>query len=999
MEFRALGPLVVYGDDGTALPIRQGTQRLLLSLLLLHANQPLSSGWLAEALWSPATQLGDPSSLDTPPRPAGAAGHRLRTQVWALRRVLQGGTEAGAAAGRLQTSPGGGYLLRVAPDELDLLRFRRLAAAGRQTLADGDAAAAIGQLEQAVGLWRGAPLADLDPDRQASAVLAGELARLEEERLGAVEALVGARLAANGAGAVDGALTGELRALLAAYPLRERLWGYLMLALYRAGRQADALAAFAQVRELLVEELGVEPSPELQRLQRQILAADPALESLPERAAVVADPVPASVPRQLPADVTAFTGRERELDQLVALLQSAGEAGTGAVVVAAIDGMGGVGKSALAIHAAHQLAGRFPDGQLYLNLRSATPGAVPLEPLDGLGRMLRALGLDPGRIPGQVEEAAASFRTLAAGRRLLLVLDNAHDAEQVRPLLPASPSCAVLVTSRQALNTLDGAKLLHLDVLTQELALTLLGRLAGPARIATDLQAATEVVRYCGYLPLAIRIAAARLAARPTWPVAELASRLAEASSRLEELAVDDLGVRASFEVSLAALEHSADPTEQAAARAFGLLSLPDGPDLDAAAGAWLLDQPQASAGRLLERLVDARLLESPRPGRYQLDDLVRLYARQQGQEIPAGERLAALNRLVGGYLVAARRASTLLRSAHSGPPTAGDADRGTWPRSRAQALHWFETEHANLLAAAQQATTVGASPAVTMQLAEALFDCYTAWTHQYQIHAMAQLVRGIERQVSEEHGQPGPGDHPGVACEHLSQQHAALDCVEYATATTRASTDGGRAGDQQAGRWHDGLGGAEAYARYWQDWARLNRLALRVASRLGDRDGEAKALGGLSCAYFWLRRPHQALPAIRRCLTLAEQAGDQARRQRVLRCLGTVNIQLGRLATAIVHLEQSLAIARQRGDHQGQGAASYDLAVTHVALARPDAAIAHLERSLAIARRLGQRLDAAKALWRLGALLHTRGDHDRARAAQRDAQAILEQLDTRVDP
>ncbi len=299
----------------------------------------------------------------------------------------------------------------------------------------------------------------------------------------------------------------------------------------------------------------------------------------------------APTPRELPQPPADFTGRTEELARLLAAVRAAD--GARAVVITAIDGMAGSGKSALAIHAAHQLvaSSAFSDGQLYLDLRGSGPGLPPLEPIDALGHMLRSLGLEPGAIPADLGEASARFRSLAAGRRLLVLLDGARSAEQVRHLLPGSPTCGVLVTSRQALTTLEGARALHLELLPTEQALELLGRIAGPERIAAEPRAAAGVVSCCGGLPLAIRIAGARLAARPAWPVRELARQLADVGRRLGELEAAELAVRASFDVSLQALQDSPDPVDRAAADAFGLLGLPDGPDLGVGTAARLLDQ------------------------------------------------------------------------------------------------------------------------------------------------------------------------------------------------------------------------------------------------------------------------------------------------------------------------------------------------------------------------------------------------------------------------
>jgi hypothetical protein len=402
-------------------------------------------------------------------------------------------------------------------------------------------------------------------------------------------------------------------------------------------RRWDALAAFTRARDRLVEEVGIEPTAELQRLQQAILTNDPALGAPP----LVGGLGAGARPSQLPPVVGDFVGRTdlvRQIEQLLAADQG--------VAVVALSGPPGVGKTALAVHAAHQLAERFSDGQLYVDLHGATAGLRPLAPLEVLGRFLRALGVDAGGIPAELEEASGLFRSRVAGRRVLVVLDNALDAVQVAALLPASPGCGVLVTSRRVLVALNGARHLRLEVLAREEALELLGRLAGRERVAVEPEAVAELARLCGYLPLALRIAGVRLAARPAWPVRVLADRLADAQGALDELEVAEIGVRASFQVSYQQLSDSPDALDRAAAEAFGVLGVLDGPEVGVPVVARLLDRAEKETERVLERLADAQLLETPAPSRYRLHDLVRLYARELARhQHPKPERAAALSR------------------------------------------------------------------------------------------------------------------------------------------------------------------------------------------------------------------------------------------------------------------------------------------------------------------------------------------------------------------
>jgi hypothetical protein len=366
---------------------------------------------------------------------------------------------------------------------------------------------------------------------------------------------------------------------------------------------------------------------------------------------------PVAPPRQLPPSAVDFVGREVELAELRAL----GEDARHGPVIGAITGCGGVGKSALAIHAAHDLAARYPDGQLYVDLHGSTCGRVPLLPADVLGRFLRALGVDHSKVPGGTEEASARFRSLAIGKRLLVVLDNASTVAQVRPLLPAEPGCGVLVTSREILATLEGAAQLHLDALPPNQAVMLLARLAGERRVAARPAAAAAIARACDHLPLALRIAGARLAARPAWPLTVLAERLNDTRTRLQELEVNDLRVRASIRASYQPLHASHNPPDQDAARGFRLLGLLSGPDVRLEVAALLFDRPLDAAEAALERLVDARLLETTSPRRYRVRDLLRLFADEQGRHYDtAAERTAASARVLGADVTTTGRAGRL---------------------------------------------------------------------------------------------------------------------------------------------------------------------------------------------------------------------------------------------------------------------------------------------------------------------------------------------------
>jgi len=929
-QFHVLGPLEARASDGQLVQLHAPKHRALLGMLLLHANQPVSVDRLTEALWP---------GPEGPPRSAPGV---VRTYVSALRQAL-------CLDGNLRrlrlTAEAAAYRLELAPAELDLLIFEELTAEGRQALADDDAPRAVERLRQALSLWRGQPFEDVPLDGH----LETELARLQERRVTALEALAAARLALG----QHAEVAAELRALVDEQPLREGLWAQWMLALYRAGRQVEALAAYRRLREQLVTELGIEPSPPLQRLHQQILAADPALDPPVRPTTRPANGPAAGVeppPCQLPPDSCGFTGRAEELAALHRLLEE--HDGQGPVAISAIDGPGGIGKSALAVRAGHQLASWFPHGQLYVDLRGSTVGVQPVAPIAALGRFLRALGVPPSDIPTTVEEASERFRTLAASRRLLVVLDNAAGAAQVRPLLPGSPTCAVLVTSRQVLATLDGAVHMHLDVLPTAEALALLERLAGPERVAAEPEAAERIASLCGRLPLALRIAGARLAARPNWPVGTLAERLAHTQRRLDELQLDDLGVRASFRASYDALRDAGDPTDRQAAEAFALLGLPDGPELSVPVAARLLDQPEPVAERVLERLAGSRLLDSPAPGRYRLHDLLRLFARELTAERHSdAERTAALTRVLRWYVASALRTDRLLRP---GDPRLADAARavraqGQQFASVPEALRWLEQERTNLVAAVHQAAaTPGVPVDIPIQLAQALLGFFIVrgyWLDWVQVNEAAlALARGV-------------GDRAAMA---------------------QAYRDLGVAHEMRG--------------QYEQAQTFLKR-ALTIFPALGDRGGQAAVLTSLGVIHH--RRGNYATAA--RCyqesLAIHQATNNRYRKAVTLSNLGMAYRSQLEHAKAMTCYEEGLSLFRQLGDQRGQATILTNLGELHEAEGRLAEAVACHQESLAISRTVGDRPGEAEALRGLGDALHALGRGQEARTRWQQALDITEQL------
>jgi DNA-binding SARP family transcriptional activator len=952
MRFRVLGPLQTRTGDGRLVGIGAAKPRLMLATLLLSANRPVSLDRLAEVIWG-----------DRPPRSAASA---LRTYASALRGSLALDDDTRIVAGP------GAYRIEVAPDDLDLLVFEELAAAGQKALADGDASTAAEQLQRGLALWRGRALEDLPVE----GALDPDLAHLDELRLTALEAWVEARLALG----QHAELVAELRPQVVAQPHRERLHALWMRILYRDGQPAEALAAYRELRERLVNDLGIEPSPPLQRLHRQILNADPALD------APAVDLSREARPRQLPRDTADFVGRTAELSRLRDLLLARADRTT--PVIAAIDGVAGVGKSTLAVHAAHRVADDFPDGHLYADLRGASPGPGPLAPLSVLNAFLRAFGENDELT--SLDEAAARFRDLTSARRVLIVLDNAHDARQVEPLLPAGAGCAVLVTSRRVLASLVDASPEHIDVLGADDAVAMLGRLAGTGRVAAEREAAAEVAGLCGGLPLALRIAGARLAARPGWRVRTLADRLAGTHRRLDELQVGDLGVRTSFQVSLDALGDSPDPRDRAAADAFPLLGVLDGVELGVPVAARLLDRDEPDAESALERLVDAQLLDSPVPGRYRLHDLLRLFAREQADErLEPAQRVAVLERALHWYQIITRETLRLLRPGHRHPVLAGPAAPAPFTSSR-DALVWLSTERTNLVSAVRQGVaTPGIPPAIPFATAQALFGYFQLRGHWLDWISVNEAVLPVAERV-------GDLQAIGYARRDLAVAHELRGDYERALAYLRSSlTVFQRAGDQygeaacltslavidhRQGRY------AEAVAH--------TRQSLVIRRDLGDTRGQAVCLSNLGEMYLRLDQYADAQSCFLDSLTIFHQLDDRSASATVLGNLGQTYEHQGRFTDAVASYEQCLAIVHALGDRAVEASTLHALGRANRRLGRLDAALLNQQEGVAITEPLGDRYYQAACLRELGSIWHARGDRDQAERYWRRALALFAALD-----
>jgi DNA-binding SARP family transcriptional activator/Tfp pilus assembly protein PilF len=906
LEFRVLGPVEVR-RPGQRIDIGHARQRAVLAVLILELGRVVPTEQLIDRIWGH--------------EPPATVRNVVYSYVARLKAAFADAAEPAAQLGRRA----GGYVLEAPPGQCDLYRFRAMVAAAAVAGGDDQAGAL---LRGAVSLWRGPALAGL-----GGAWLEGMRDSLELERRAALMNLNDLALRQG----QHRALISELSEAAIAQPADERLIGQLMLALYRSGRQADALQWFEQTRRRLADDFGADPGPELQALHRQILRLDPALAApVPdavvtpvggERAAAsragqaTADSAPA--PRELPADIPAFTGRAAELAELDRLLVSATSDATApdpasAVIISAVSGTAGVGKTALAVRWAHQSARHFPDGQLYVNLRGYDPGQ-PVPAADALAAFLRALGVAGQDVPADAEERAARYRTLMAGRRMLVLLDNASEAEQVRPLLPGAPGCRVLVTSRDALAGLvarDGAGRLDLDLLPKRDAICLLRTLIGP-RVDADPDAAAALAAQCARLPLALRVAAELAAGRPQSPLAELASELANQQRRLELL---DAGgdpraaVRAVFSWSYRNL----DP---AAAATFRLLGCDPGPDLDSCAVAALTGTTQEQATPVLTRLARAHLIQPAGPGRYGMHDLLRAYARDLAAGHDSEDQCrAALTRLLDYYLHTTTIAASVLFPAQqvavprlvTGSPPLPD---------HAAACAWLDAHLASLASAVTYAAGHG-WPSHATQLATHLYWYLDAGGRYDQ----ATAIHGSARSAAREAG------------DHAAEANALID---LATVTMRR-----------------GL---------WQPGVELLRQALALAREAGNLQCQARAVGNLAIAETFQGHLVQSGVHHEQALAFHRQSGNRFGEARTLIGIGSNERLQGRYDLAAAHYQQALALAREQGDRLGEALVLANLADVEFQLGRPDQARDLYQRVLAGCRETGNRISEAYALIGLG--------------------------------
>lgn len=1050
LDVRLLGPVEVWDGD-RRLRVSGAKPTAILAALLVRAGEVLSVERLVDLVWeeqAPAT-----------------ARALVASHVSALRRALAG-VEGGDAVVRTR-SPG--YVAELPLGQVDTHIFEQSLALGRRKAAAGDHAEAVATLREALALWRGKDA--LEGLGQSFARI--ESARLAELRRAALEARFASELALGGGPDI----VAELYALVADDPVRERLRGQLMTALFRMGRVPDALRVYDEGRRYLANELGIDPGPELRALHQAVLTGDTAVLGAPAAALAAtvpgprpvldgpepvasapeavstADELPSDAPRQggrtaepssasvrdaapmpchLPPDVADFVGREAEIAWATELLDGGGDLTRTAAPVGVISGRSGVGKTALAVHIGHRLAARFPDGQLFLDLRASD--TAPVRTADALARLLRALGVDPDTLTGGPDELVGAYRTHIARRRVLLVLDNAVGETHLRPLLPPASGSAVLITSRRRLVALEGAAHLDLTAPAEDEAFKLFVKVAGEKRAWAEPGRTAEIIALCGRLPLAVRIAGARLAARPHWTADRLATRLRDERRRLDELQAGDLEVRAGLELGYAELTER----QRRALRRLALLELPD---FAAWVAAPLLDITPDDAEEAVETLVDCHFVElvgvdMTGQTRYRIHDLAREHARERclADETPE-ERAAAVGRLVDWWLALGREAAA--RGPGGTPRLLPGREPTARPESRlAEELlltpsAWFASEQSCLVAAVTHCADHGMADAardlasVLIASSAALYNQFDAWSRSHtdalaavrrsgDIEGEAWLLHGLGRLRLEQDRFEDAFtyfqdalrlfDESGVArgradalagMGHVRREQGrfteGLELLEAAT-TAYGDTD-----DQAAlaavlygiGAIHRDRGDQEA-AR-----GTLTR-ALRMYRQAGDRRGEGLTLRSLALCH----RAEDDLPEAERLLSDArhifENTGDAFGALYTAQSMAKVRLRQGLVDQAREELERCLEITQQRRDLFGEALVLRSLGEARTAGRDWDGAARELRQALALWDRMGLPLWRARTLRDLGTVAAGRGDRDAAERAWKEAQKIFLALGSR---
>jgi DNA-binding SARP family transcriptional activator/tetratricopeptide (TPR) repeat protein len=955
VRFGLLGPLQIH-VDGEPIPVESPKLRALLAVLLFHRDQPVPSGTIQRALWG-----------QNPPASANAS---LQNHVTRLRRLLGADGHTRVAAVRA------GYLIRADDCELDAAAFTDLAGRAGRARAAADWAAVTSLTTDALALWRGEPLADGPIE-----VLRPFVRQLVEIHIEVLEAHFEAALYRSPDGS-DG-LVPRLTRAAGQYPLREVFHVQLMEALHRGGNRAEALEVFQQLRRSLVGELGIEPSARAQQMQRRILAADgPIALEVPAqsaRAAIPIDlPVPAALsdgtsgsdtpagtaaiahaegppavpavptahppapPAHLPRDVSVFVGRDKELAELLCAV-SADDNGSRVSGIVTVDGMPGVGKSAFALHAAHRLADQFPDGQVHLALRGHSPGAEPMAPVHALESLLRQLGVPPARIPADLDARAGLWRSQVAGRRLLMLFDDACNSGQIRPLLPGTGESLVLVTSRRRLFGLDDALPITLGVLSPDEAADLLVVRSGRPGLAAEDANVRELVRLCGQLPLAVHLLAARLRHHPDWQVTDLVSDLSAASDLLCALDAGDVSARAAFSLSYRDLSEDRQ-------RLFRLMGLAPADDLDAYGIAALAGSGLPAARQALRELEEHHLVEEKMRGRYRMHDLIRDHARSLASADEPDRGTAALDRLLDYYLRTVTRANELLESSRWQAATPVPDDERPVPAltTADEATVWLTSERRTIHAVIAYAAT-HERPTHVVELAIAFHEFLRVSGRWNEATAVCQTGLAAANQTAFVRG-----------AAELRLQSAAIH--------------------RPAGRYQQCM--AEA------------SVALKLFRSIEDLDGQARALYARGMLYRILGRYAEAEEDLVLSLRLHRGTENRAGQGHVLVERALLQQLTGQYQAAEGSLAEALVLYRAVGHLRGQANALTQYGDLHRRLGRYPAAERDHQQALELYRWAGNRIGQANTLTDLGTVRWITGNHAAAQRALTEAVTVYRELE-----
>lgn len=948
LRFNVLGPLEVWCVSERC---RLGgpIQERVLVTLLLEAGKVLPVSRLVAAAWN-----------EDPP---ATASHQVRKAVADLRRRIPGGEH-------LLVTHGPGYRVELSDGQLDLSEFNALVAGARNAASAGRVTEAVHQLRTALNLWRGAVLGGAGGPLIEAAATA-----LTERRVTAAEQLFELRLEL-GEGPE---LVADLREFVSQHPLRETLRGHLMLALYRSQRQAEALEEYRKARELLVEELGIDPGPRLMKLYEDILCEHPALLPQGGQPAAPALVTPALAPCTLPYDMSDFTGRQGELAGIFRHARK--EHGLGTRIVA-IDGMGGSGKTSLAVHAAHQLADAFPEGQLHIDLRGNASGQQPVSTVSALGTLLRALGVADESIPDDVAGRSGLWRTLLMGKRVLIILDDVSDPSAIQPLLPAGSGCLVLVTSRARLVDLDGAHWLSLDVMPPEDSRKLISQTLGAHRIAAEPEATEELARLCDHLPLALRVASARLGNRPRWTVQYMVERLRDETRRLDELSIGVRSVAATLRLSYQALDEDNRTT-------FRLLALHPGGGIDVHAAAAMLSTDLQHAEEALEHLVDVHLIEQPELGRYAFHDLVGSFAR--GLEGGAGspDALAAVGRLLDYSLAATEDACRALFPGRRHIPNQRSSSPSETPEFKTvdRAGAWFTREQYFLLSAVRMAARRGYDRC-TVHLARNVIFYLSAHGLLDDFGDMARTAVAAARRLGDDELLGISLANLGVALWEVGDFAKGIDVAQEARDLAARHGDAVTEAhcESTLGLYNSLLG------RFPEALAHLERAIGRERELKLSRP-ESESLTILSTLYEQWGRYEEAAQAALRALELHKGLGWHENKLGVLLDLGFAQLGLG------LHGEVEATLARARELCNGNRKAG--IVAMALALSADNAlALGERELSLAYMRQAQEHLlpstsavRTAKVKNMIGRVLHKHGEHQRAWDFHSEAYALASRM------